>query len=246
MKLFGLIGHPLSHSFSKQYFENKFLNENIEDCTYKLYDLKKITEFLDIVKNNANLIGLNVTIPYKETILPFLNDLDPIAKEIGAVNTIKINPDTQAITGFNTDYFGFQKSIKPFLNNQHERALILGTGGASKAIKHVLNTLNIDYLSVSRTPSQPDEIAYHDVNDYVIKHHQIIINTTPLGTFPNIEEHPNIPYSEISSKHLMYDLVYNPEMTIFLRKGKEMGALTMNGLQMLKLQAEKSWEIWNS
>ena len=245
MKLFGLIGHPLTHSFSKQYFENKFENENIIDCSYKLYDIKNISFYKNVIENQ-NLIGLNVTIPYKESVIDLLDKIDEIAKDISAVNTIKIDPKTKKTTGYNTDYYGFKKSLKPFLKNTHERALVLGTGGASKAIAYVLNELNINCLFVSRTPKKDNEISYEEVNEYVIKHHQIIINTTPLGTYPNINDFPNIPYELLTANHLLYDLVYNPEETMFLKKGKEKGAITINGLQMLKLQAEKSWEIWNS
>jgi len=245
MKLFGLIGHPLTHSFSKQYFENKFEKESIVDCSYNLYDIKNISLYKNVFENQ-NLIGLNVTIPYKESIIDLLDELDEVAKNIGAVNTIKFDPKTKKTIGYNTDYFGFKNSLKPFLENTHERALILGTGGASKAIAYVLKELNINYLFVSRNPKNENEIAYNDVNQYVIKHHQIIINTTPLGTYPNINDFPNIPYELLTANHLLYDLVYNPEETMFLKKGKEKGTITINGLQMLKLQAEKSWEIWNS
>lgn len=245
MKLFGLIGHPLTHSFSKQYFENKFEKENIVDCSYNLYDIKNISLYKNVFET-PNLIGLNVTIPYKESIIDLLDELDEVAKNIGAVNTIKFNSNTKKTKGYNTDYFGFKNSLKPFLENIHERALILGTGGASKAVAYVLKELNINCLFVSRTPEKGNEIGYNDINEYVIKHHQIIINTTPLGTYPNINDSPNIPYELLTANHLLYDLVYNPEETMFLRKGKEKGAKIINGLQMLKLQAEKSWEIWNS
>ena len=245
MKLFGLIGHPLTHSFSKQYFENKFEKENIVDCSYNLYDIKNISLYKNVFET-PNLIGLNVTIPYKESIIDLLDELDEVAKNIGAVNTIKFNSNTKKTKGYNTDYFGFKNSLKPFLENIHERALILGTGGASKAVAYVLKELNINCLFVSRTPEKGNEIGYNDINEYVIKHHQIIINTTPLGTYPNINDFPNIPYELLTANHLLYDLVYNPEETMFLRKGKEKGAKIINGLQMLKLQAEKSWEIWNS
>lgn len=245
MKLFGLIGHPLTHSFSKQYFENKFEKENIVDCSYNLYDIKNISLYKNVFET-PNLIGLNVTIPYKESIIDLLDELDEVAKNIGAVNTIKFNSNTKKTKGYNTDYFGFKNSLKPFLENIHERALILGTGGASKAVAYVLKELNINCLFVSRTPEKGNEIGYNDINEYVIKHHQIIINATPLGTYPNINDFPNIPYELLTANHLLYDLVYNPEETMFLRKGKEKGAKIINGLQMLKLQAEKSWEIWNS
>jgi len=244
MKKYGLIGQTLSHSFSKKHFEEKFKNENIQDCSYSLFELKNIEELTALIKNSTNLKGLNVTIPYKEKVFPFLTDIDPVAKEIGAVNTIKITDNIQK--GYNTDYYGFKKSLKPFLDINHERALIFGTGGASKTVKYVLNELNIDCLLVSRNPKNDDEISYDDVNEYVIKHHQIIVNTTPIGMFPNINEFPIFDYENLTSKHLLYDLIYNPLETEFLKRGKQQSCITLNGLQMLKLQAEKSWEIWNS
>lgn len=246
MKQYGLIGKSLQHSFSKKYFENKFKKESITDCYYDLFELDSIDEVKHILNSTKNIIGLNVTIPYKESIIPFLDEIDGVAKKIGAINTITLDTVTKKTKGYNTDYNGFKNSLKPFLENTHERALILGTGGASKAISYVLNELNIDFLFVSRNPEGNNEISYDDVNEYVLKHHQIIINTTPLGTFPAINNHPNIPYKHLTNKHLLYDLVYNPEETVFLKKGKEKGSLTINGLQMLKLQAEKAWEIWNS
>ncbi|MBL4593283.1 MAG: shikimate dehydrogenase [Flavobacteriales bacterium] len=246
MKQYGLIGHPLSHSFSKKYFTQKFENENIKDCSYELFDIKNIDQFPKILKENSNLVGLNITIPYKKSILSFLTEIDETAKVIGAVNTIKINSESKQIKGYNTDYYGFKKSLKPFLDINHERALILGTGGAAKTVKYVLNELNIDCLLVSRNPKNESEIAYDDVNEYVIKHHQLIVNTTPVGMFPHTENCPSINYENLTAKHLLYDLIYNPTETNFLKKGKEKGSITLNGMEMLTLQAEKSWEIWNS
>lgn len=245
-KKYGLIGHPLSHSFSKKYFEEKFEKEKITNCSYSLFDIDNIKLLPELIKNTENLKGLNVTIPYKEQILSFLTEIDETAQSIGAVNTIIISDDKKTLKGYNTDYYGFKKSLKPFLDINHERALIFGTGGASKTVKYVLNELNIKCLLVSRNPKNEDEISYEDVNEYVIKHHQIIINTTPIGMFPNIKEFPQFNYDNITTKHLLYDLTYNPLETEFLKKGKHQGAITLNGLQMLKLQAEKSWEIWNS
>ena len=246
MKQYGLIGHPLSHSFSKKYFSDKFKKETISNCSYELFDIKNITLLPTILNENQNLKGLNVTIPYKESVLPYLTEIDTIAAAIGAVNTIKISDDKSAIKGYNTDYYGFKKSLKPFLDINHERALILGTGGASKTVKHVLNELNVDCLTVSRKPKNDNEIAYHDINEFVMKHHQVIINTTPIGMYPSTGEFPQIDYDSLTDKHLLYDLIYNPEETEFLKKGKEKGCITLNGMEMLKLQAEKSWEIWNS
>lgn len=245
MKQYGLIGHPLSHSFSKKYFTEKFKKENILDSSYELFDIDDINQFPNIL-NKPNLKGLNITIPYKESILKFLTEIDEIANEIGAVNTVKISNNGSTIKGYNTDAYGFKKSLKPFLDINHERALILGTGGASKTIKYVLNKLNINCLLVSRNPKNEDEIAYDDVNEYVIKHHRLIINSTPIGMFPHSENYPQISYENLTPKHLLYDLIYNPLETQFLIKGKQKGCITLNGMEMLKLQAEKSWEIWNS
>lgn len=243
MKKFGLIGHPLTHSFSKEYFTNKFIKENIKDCEYHVFDIPTIDKLDSILKQNPELKGLNVTIPYKESIIKFLDKIDEEAQKIGAVNTIKI--ENNRLIGFNTDYFGFKKSLKPFIEITQERALILGTGGASKAVYFALTSLNINCLFVSRTPKQDNEIAYEEVNEYVLKHHQIIVNTTPVGTYPNINSKPAIDYNFITNKHLLYDLVYNPSQTAFLIEGKKRGAIVLNGYQMLQLQAEKSWEIWN-
>ena len=243
MKLYGLIGHPLTHSFSKKYFSEKFEKEHLTDCKFELFDIPNINDLRVILAQNPNLKGLSVTIPYKEVVMDYLDEIDDEAKQIGAVNTIKI--ENSRLIGFNTDYFGFKQSLKPFLEISQERALILGTGGASKAVFHALNSLNINCLFVSRNPKNDNEISYEDVNEYVIRNHQIIVNTTPLGTFPNINEKPAINYNEITSKHLLYDLVYNPAETQFLKEGKQRGAMILNGLQMLKLQADKAWEIWN-
>ncbi len=246
MKQYGLIGRSLSHSFSKKYFTEKFKKENISDCSYDLFEIDDIELFPKVLKEHSGLKGLNVTIPYKETILDFLTDIDENAAAIGAVNTIKLLTNSKSIVGYNTDYYGFKKSLKPFLDINHERALILGTGGAAKTIKHVLNELNIDCLFASRHPKKENEIAYNDINEYVVKHHQLIINSTPVGMFPNTENAPVLNYGSLTEKHLLYDLIYNPSETQFLKKGKEKGCITINGMQMLKLQAEKSWEIWNS
>lgn len=244
MKKYGLIGHPLTHSFSQKYFTDKFEKEQITGCEYQLFDIKTINELSGVLKSNPELKGLNVTIPYKEQVIPFLDKISDDAKLIGAVNTIKI--EDNKLIGYNTDYFGFKQSLKPFIEISQERALIIGTGGASKAIFHALSSLNINCLFVSRNPKNDNEISYDDVNEYVLKHHQIIVNTTPVGTFPNITEKPEIDYNYITPKHLLYDLVYNPAETQFLLEGKKRGAIVLNGYQMLQLQAEKAWEIWNN
>ena len=243
MKLYGLIGHPLSHSFSKKYFTEKFVKEHITDCEFLLFDISNIKEFRNVLEQNPNLKGLSVTIPYKETVMEYLDEINDEAQQIGAVNTIKI--ENNKLIGYNTDYFGFKQSLKPFLEISQERALILGTGGASKAVFYALNSLNIKCLFVSRNPKNENEISYEEVNEYVIRNHQIIVNTTPVGTFPKVDEKPAINYNELTSKHLLYDLVYNPSETQFLKEGKQRGAMVLNGLQMLQLQAEKAWEIWN-
>jgi len=240
---FGLIGKNISYSFSKQYFTDKFNVLDLHGHTYRNFDIQHIEEFHDIIKNTKNLKGLNVTIPYKEEIIDFLDELDPEARKIGAINTIKILGNKK-LKGFNTDVYGFENSMKPSLKPEHKRALILGTGGASKAIDFVLKKFNIATLFVSRDPEGEGQIAYNQLTKSILQRHTIIINCTPLGTYPDIELCPNIPYQFLTSDHILYDLIYNPVETSFLKKGKEMGCTTINGLKMLELQAEKSWEIW--
>lgn len=243
MRAFGLIGNNLSHSFSKKYFEEKFRKLKISDCAYSNFELKSITEFSELVKLNQNLIGCNVTLPYKESIIPYLNELSEEAKVIGAVNCIKIKKGR--IKGYNTDAFGFSSSIKPFLEPHHSKALILGTGGASKAVAYSLKNIGVEVYFVSTKPkSKPNEFNYEDLNEHVMNAFKLIVNTTPLGMFPSINEFPNIPYTFLSEKHLCYDLIYNPEQTLFLKYAAAKGATTINGYSMLQLQAEKSWEIW--
>jgi len=244
VKLYGLIGYPLSHSFSQKYFEKKFTCENIADSEYRNFSIESIEKLREVLSENPDLIGLNVTIPYKEKVIAFLNELDETTREIGAVNCIKI--EDGKLKGFNTDAYGFEMSIKPFLENKYERALILGTGGASKAVAYVLKKWNIPFHYATRNPNTPNHLSYQDLSNDNIKYFQLIINTTPLGTFPNIESSPDLPYEGMSSAHFLYDLVYNPSETVFLRKGKEQGAHTMNGLKMLELQAERAWQIWNN
>jgi len=247
MKQFGLIGYPLSHSFSAQYFSEKFFRENIHDCRYELFPIQNISELELLIKNNIFIKGLNVTIPYKESIIPFLTSIDNTAKEIGAVNTIRIIDNKNFILhGYNTDAFGFEESIKPLLKKDHQKALILGTGGASRAVAYVLKKLGIEFLFVSRNKNGTNSILqYNELNRKIILTHQLIINTTPLGMFPNINEMPDIPYDFITKDHLLFDLVYNPSETLFMKKGIEKNASVSNGLQMLYLQAERSWQIWN-
>jgi len=246
MKLYGLIGYPLTHSFSENYFTNKFRQESISDSTYKLFPIQSINELPALIKANPDLCGLNVTIPYKESVIPFLDELDPTAKEVGAVNCIKINEGK--LIGYNTDVFGFRQSIKPFIETQHQRALILGTGGASKAVYYVLKQIGIDCYFVSRNKSEftaGNCFSYDELNEYVFKAFKLIVNTSPLGMYPNEETFPEIPYQFIESDHLLYDLVYNPLETEFMKKGKSRGAVALNGLSMLHQQAEEAWRIWN-
>jgi len=247
MKQFGLIGYPLSHSFSAQYFSEKFYRENIHDCSYELFPIQNISELELLVKNNIFIKGLNVTIPYKESIISFLTSIDNTAKEIGAVNTIRIIDNKNFILhGYNTDAFGFEESIKPLLKKNHQKALILGTGGASKSVAYVLKKLGIEFLFVSRNKSNINSILkYEELNKKIISSHQFIINTTPLGMFPNINEMPDIPYDLITKDHLLFDLVYNPSETLFMKNGIKKNAVVSNGMQMLYLQAERSWQIWN-
>lgn len=247
MKKYGLLGYPLTHSFSKKYFTEKFEKENI-NSSYENFEIDSIKKFEDLVTNNPEVIGFNVTIPYKEQIIPFLNELNDSAKEIGAVNTIRVKRTESGIhlKGFNTDTFGFESSLKPLLKAHHKKALILGTGGAAKAIKYVFNQLGIDFLTVTRQTPGAKEINYSDLSEELINEFTIVVNCTPLGTFPNVERFPDIPYQFIGEKHLLYDLVYNPEETQFLRKGKAQGASTKNGYEMLIEQAEKAYKIWNT
>jgi shikimate dehydrogenase len=249
MKTFGVIGYPLSHSFSRKYFTEKFAKENITDCEFKNFPLQNISDFAALLDSNPSLRGLSVTIPLKQSIIHFLDQVDETAGEIGAVNCIRIfeNEIGKGKTaGFNTDVTGFEKSLLPLLKKHHSKALILGTGGASKAVAFVLSKLKIDFLFLSRVKSQASKIlTYSQLDRQIISEFPLIINTTPLGMFPAVDDCPTIPYEFLTDKHLLYDLIYNPEETLFLKRGKEKGTLTKNGLEMLQLQAEKAWEIWN-
>ncbi len=242
-KVFGLIGYPLSHSFSKKYFNEKFQKEGIENTVYQNFEIDNITLFKNVVKEE-NLIGLNVTIPYKQEVIPFLDELHPAAKKIGAVNVIKLKDGK--LIGYNSDYYGFINSLKKLVKGslQHKKALLLGTGGASKAVKVALEDEGVSVQYVSRNKSE-GIISYTDLNKEIIEVSDIIVNCSPLGMYPKVDACPDIPYSFINSKHILYDLVYNPEETLFMKKGKENGAVVSNGLEMLVLQAEKAWEIWN-
>ncbi len=241
---YGLIGKQLSHSFSKQYFESKFEKEKTSDCSYDLFELKEITEFPKLIDGlGKNFGGLNVTIPYKKKVISYLDGLDSIANKIGAVNVIK--KENGKLIGYNSDYFGFRYSLENWLNNTDKSALILGTGGASDAVAAALSDLNIPYTYVSRT-SQQGRLTYRDINKDVIRHHPLIINTTPLGMYPKVDNYPDLPYHYLTPKHYLFDLVYNPLESSFLKKGKSQGANTINGLEMLEQQAEEAWRIWNT
>ncbi len=243
---YGLIGYPLSHSFSRNFFTEKFSSEKI-DAEYINYEIDRIELLPEIIASNPELTGLNVTIPYKEQVLHFLDKIDNEAAEINAVNTIKISRDGRVpfLEGFNTDLIGFRDSIKPLLQKYHHKALVLGSGGASKAVIKVLTDLGIETITVSRNPQYKGEISYDDLDEGVMESYKLIVNTTPLGTYPSIESCPPIPFEYIDEQHLLYDLVYNPPVSEFLKQGQLKGAITKNGLEMLHLQALASWNIWN-
>lgn len=242
MSKFGLIGKNIDYSFSRSYFTEKFKQESLP-YTYQNFDIDHIIKFPDILKQHPDIIGLNVTIPYKEKIIPYLDELSKTAEKIGAVNTIKFYPSGKT-KGFNTDCYGFEKSIQPFLKPQHKKALILGTGGASKAIAYTFDQLNIPFDHVSRTANPKAKYLYTDLTEAIIKQHQIIVNCTPIGTFPTVNACPQIPYDGITNDHLLYDLIYNPIQTKFLMCGEIQRASICNGATMLEYQAEKAWDIW--
>ncbi len=242
MNRYGLIGKSLGHSFSKAYFTQKFQAAGI-DSSYENFELSDISELTSLIASNPNLSGLNVTIPFKEVVMASLHDVDAEAAAVGAVNTLVIKAGK--IKGYNTDVWGFRESLKPFLAHGMERALILGTGGASRAVAYALRQLGIEILFVSRNPQTDNEIKYDVLNEQAMKNFRLVINTTPLGMYPDTASCPPLPYQYLRANHLLYDLVYNPQETTFIKMGKKMGAATTNGLAMLRLQADKSWEIWN-
>lgn len=242
---FGLIGRSLSHSFSKKYFEEKFRNEHLP-YSFHNFELNSISEFPEILDQNKDLKGLSVTVPYKEQIIPYIDELSPEAKEIGAVNCIDIvNGRTK---GYNTDVFGFRTSIKPFLEPKHSRALIFGTGGSSKAVAYALKQIGVDYFFVtsSEYKKTPNTFFYYELNPIIFQQFLLLVNCTPVGMFPEINVTLPIPFSYVTKDHLAYDLIYNPQETVFLSNCKEKGAITVNGYSMLQLQAEKAWEIWTT
>ena len=245
-ELFGLVGYPLGHSFSESFFNNKFNSEGI-DAQYLNFEIPNINEFRNIINTNTNLRGLNVTIPYKEQVISYLDDIDITASEIGAVNVVKFirNGNNLILKGFNSDVIGFCNSLKPLLKPHHTHALVLGTGGAAKAITHGLKSLGIEPIYVSRT-KKDGVLTYNELTPGIIEKYQVIVNTTPAGMYPHVDTCPDIPYHLLTPQHLCYDVVYNPEVTLFMKKSQEQGAMVKNGLEMLILQALAAWEIWNS
>lgn len=243
-RIFGLIGYPLSHSFSKQYFTEKFNKDALRDAVYELFPLQNIKELPQLLSKYPAITGLNVTIPYKQTVIPYLDELNAVAEATGAVNTIHIKKGR--LIGYNTDVAGFWLSFQKIHQPYQKRSLILGTGGASRAVSYVFQQLEVPHLFVSRNPKGNGVISYNDLNKEILNDHQIIVNTTPLGMAPDIDSLPPIPYHYLTPDHLLYDLIYNPEETGFLQEGKRKGAHIKNGLEMLHIQAEKAWEIWNA
>jgi shikimate dehydrogenase len=246
METYGLIGYPLEHSFSQKYFTRKFKHEEIE-ARYLNFPISEISQFPELLEKHPYLAGLNVTIPYKQQVMEYLQEIDPVAKEAGAVNVINIKWINRKpyLTGYNSDIIGFSRSITPLIKDHHKKALILGTGGASKAVAYALRQLGLLYRFVSRTPQHPSHVSYEALTPEIIHEFKVIVNTTPSGMTPNINDYPQLPYDGITNNHLAFDLIYNPESTLFMQKCAAKGAVTKNGLEMLHLQAEAAWEIWN-
>jgi shikimate dehydrogenase len=242
MRLFGLIGYPLTHSFSGKYFAEKFAREGLIDHRYDLFSIPAIDELALILSQYPDLCGLNVTIPYKEQVLPFLNEMDGVVQKIKACNCIRIK--NGQLKGFNTDVIGFEISLKEQLRPHHRKALILGTGGAAKAVEYVLQKTGIEFKYVSRKKTG-NNFTYSELDKDIMGAYQLIINTTPVGTYPAVNEAPDIPYEHLTSQHYLFDLVYNPPKTLFLQKGEQQGAIAKNGYDMLLIQADESWKIWN-
>jgi shikimate dehydrogenase len=246
MRKFGLIGYPLGHSFSKKYFTDKFHNENITDCYYENYPLQNLNEFNKLISDEPDLYGLNVTIPYKSEILRYLYKTEPEASEVGAVNVLKIKRERGEIRlfGYNSDVTGIRDSLAPYLDGLVRRAIVLGTGGSSRAVCHVLNKAGLSVTQISRT-RKAGNLCYEDITRELIDMAGLIVNTTPLGMYPDIDSKPPIDYNILNSKQILFDLVYNPELTSFLKEGQSKGCTIIRGLKMLHSQAERSWEIWN-
>lgn len=247
MRLLGLIGYPLSHSYSQQYFATRFESEGIRDAHYELFEMKSLSGFPGWLKEHGDLSGFNVTIPHKGNIIRYLDELDPVARELGAVNCVKVVRHGSGISlhGFNTDVDGFRQSLLPVLKPWHRKALILGTGGGARAVAHVLRRLGVEILFVSRDPGDGNRFSYGDITGGIMESHPLIVNTTPLGMYPDIDSFPPLPYQFISTKHLFFDLVYNPAATRFMEFGEKAGATVKNGLEMLYIQADRSWDIWD-
>ncbi len=247
MKTYGVIGYPLEHSYSPEFFTDKFRKEKIEGVKYEAFPLRDISEFPELLKKFPEIRGLNVTIPFKESVIKFLDELDPDAERTGAVNTICIDHMSSGtqLTGYNTDIYGFKIHIQKIIQSANIKALIIGSGGASKAVKFVLDSLRIESKTVSRNPSGNNQISYEEITSELLASHQLIVNTTPLGMFPDASGYPQIPYQYLNPDNILYDLVYNPARTNFLKFGENIGAKTFNGESMFVLQAERSWEIWN-
>ena len=245
-KIYGLIGYPLTHSFSQNYFNQKFRNENI-DAEYVNFEIPDIGDLMEVISENPNLHGLNVTIPYKEQVIPYLDEIDEDAAQIGAVNVIKFirNKNSVIFKGYNSDIIGFCDSIAPLLTPNRNKALILGTGGAAKAVYHGLKKLGVDPIYVSRN-KQEGMLTYGELSNDIMAEYKVIVNTTPLGMYPRMDECPNIPYQCLTTEHLCYDLLYNPDVTLFMKRAEEQGAEVKNGLEMLLLQAFAGWNIWNA
>ena len=246
MKLYGLIGYPLGHSFSRNFFNEKFNSENI-DATYVNFEIPSIDYLPGVLAANPELVGFNVTIPYKEQVIRFLDNLDPVAAAIGAVNVVKVQREKGKVklTGYNSDVLGFTRSIEPLLEYQHKKALILGTGGASKAIAYGLKELGLEIKFVSRNPKDENTLAYNQLTPEIMDAYKVIVNCTPVGMYPRADECPEIPYEYLTPQHLLYDLLYNPDTTLFMKKGADQGAIVKNGLEMLLLQAFGAWDFWN-
>ena len=242
---FGLVGRNIAYSFSRGYFKEKFRKLGLEQHYYDNFDLEDIAHFTKVIAENKDLVGLNVTIPYKESVMAHLDEIDSEAQQIGAVNTIKLI-EGDKLKGFNTDVYGFETSLRSCWRGTEKGALILGTGGASKAVSHVFKKMGISYVFVSRGKENKDTIRYEQLDEKVMASHDMIVNCSPLGTFPDVDVKPDIPYEFLTDRHLLYDLIYNPRKTAFLKMGENAGAIISNGGSMLKHQADKSWEIWNS
>ena len=244
MKQYGLIGKSLSHSFSAKYFTTKFEQEGITDCSFDLFELEDIEQVKDLLKNNPDLKGFSVTIPYKEAILPYLDEMNEVVEDIGACNCVKV--EDGKLIGYNTDIDGFMSSFLAVMEMHHDSSIVLGNGGAAKAVIHSLEQWSLDPLVVARNPKNENELPWNELTEEMVNQHKIIINTTPVGMFPNVDECPDIPYAGIDRFHLVYDLIYNPEKTLFLEKAEQQDATIKNGMEMLEQQAETAWIIWNA